>query len=107
MLALKFGARVSDHSCDEDDDTDVDCHCGCRVGILPWEDSFNTVTTEGPVCESCLEAVFEAMVTVGEKQDDLLYAYMMARTAGGGIFDHECEADEDEAADCHCGCQRN
>ena len=106
LLALKFGARVSDHPCEEDDDNEVDCKCGCRVGILPWEESFNSVTTEGPVCESCVEAVFEAMMTVGEKQDDLLYTYMMARTSGGDIFDHECEADDDDV-DCHCGCRSN
>ena len=107
MLALKFGARISDHLCEEEEDVDVDCNCGCRVGILPWEDSFGTVTTKGDVCDSCLEAVFEAAMSVGERQDDLLYTYMLARTTGGSIFDHECRTDEDEDVDCNCGCQRD
>ena len=105
MLALKFGARVSDHFCEEEDDEEVDCNCGCRVGILPWEESFGTVTTKGDVCDSCLEAVYEAATSVGEQHDDLLYTYMLARTTGGNIFDHECAAEDDDEVDCHCGCQ--
>ena len=106
MLALKFGARISDHLCEEEEDEEVDCNCGCRVGVLPWEDSFGTVTTKGDVCDSCLEAVYEAAMSVGEQHDDLLYTYMLARTTGGNIFDHECAAEGDEEVDCHCGCRR-
>ena len=65
MLALKFGARISDHFC-EDDDEKVDRNCGCRVGVLPWGESFGTVTAKGDVCDSCLEAVYEAALSVGE-----------------------------------------
>ena len=107
MLALKFGARISDHICEEDEDEEVDCNCGCRVGILPWEESFGTVTTKGDVCDSCLETVYEAAMTVGEQHDDILYTYMLARTTGGDIFDHECDAEDDEDVECHCGCQHD
>ncbi len=93
MLALKFGARISDHFC-EDDNEKVDCNCGCRVGILPWGESFGTVTAKGDVCDSCLEAVYEAPLSVGEQHDDLLSTYMLARTSGGNIFDHECAAED-------------
>ena len=106
MLALKFGARISDHFC-EDDDEKVDCNCGCRVGVLPWGESFGTVTAKGDVCDSCLEAVYEAALSVGEQHDDLLYTYMLARTSGGNIFEHECAAEDDGEVDCHCGCQRH
>ena len=64
------------------------------------------VTKKGDVCDSCLEAVYEAAMSVGEQCDDLLYTYMLARTTGGNVFDHECAAD-DEEVDCHCGCQSN
>ena len=108
MLALKFGARISEHFCEEEEDEEVDCNCRCLVGILPWEESFGTVTTKGDVCDSCLEAVYEAAMSVGDQHDDLLYTYMLARTTGGDIFDHECSADDDDdEVDCHCGCQRN
>ena len=106
-LALKFGARISDHFCEEEEDEEVDCNCGCRVGILPWEESFGTVTTKGNVCDSCLESVYEASMSVGEQHDDLLYTYMLARTTGGDIFDHECASEDDEEIDCRCGCQSN
>ena len=105
MLALKFGARIADHSCEEEEDEEVVCYCGCTVGILPWEESFGTVTTKGNVCDSCLEAVYEAAKSVGMECDDILYTYMLARTSGGNIFEHECEAEEDDEVDCHCGCQ--
>lgn len=104
LLALKFGSRISEHVCEEDENLDLDCNCSCRVGILPWDESFGTVTTKGDVCDSCLEAVYEAAMLVGERNDDLLYTYMLARTTGGSIFPHECSADEE--IDCHCGCQR-
>ena len=105
--AVDFGARISDHSCEEDDDDEVDCYCGCRFGIMGWEESFGTVTTKGDVCDSCLEAVYEAAMSVGEQHDDIMYTYMLARTSGDSIFDHECDAEDDEEMDCHCGCQRN
>ena len=35
----------------------VDWNYGCGVEILPWQESFGTVTTKGDVCISCLEAV--------------------------------------------------
>ena len=107
ILALQFGARISDHFCDEEEDEEVNCYCGCRFGSSPWDKSFGTVTTKGDVCESCLEAVNEAAMLVGERHDDLLYTYMLARTSGGDIFHHECAAEDDEEMDCHCGCQRN
>ena len=91
---------------DEDEDEEVDCSCGCQVGILPWEESFGTITTRGDVCDSCLEAVYEAAISAGEPHDDLLYTYMLARTTGADIFDHECEAEDDEDVDCNCGCRR-
>ena len=106
MLALKFGARISDHFCEEDEDEEVDCNCACRVGVLPREESFGTVT-KGDVCDFCLEAVYEAAMSVGEQHDDLLYIYMLARTTGGNIFDHECAAEDEDEVDCHCCCQRN
>ena len=105
MVAFEFGARISDHFCEEDENKEVDCSCGCRVGILEWGESFGTITTQGDVCDPCLEAVYEAAMTVGEQHDDILYTYMLARTSGGDIFDHECYADDDEDVDCNCGCQ--
>ena len=33
MLALKFGARISDHLCEEEDDEEVDCNCGCQSNL--------------------------------------------------------------------------
>ena len=35
----------------------------------------------------------------------LLYPYVLARTSGGDIFEHECAADEDGEVDCHSGSQ--
>ena len=105
MLALKFGASISEHFCEEDEE--VDCYCGCRTGASPWDVSFGTVKTKGAVCEPCLEAVYEAATLVGDQPDDLLYTQMLARTSGGDIFGHDCEAEDDEDVDCHCGCQRN
>ena len=107
MLALRFGARISAHFCEEEEDEEMDCSCDCRVGVLPGERPFGTITTKGDVCDYCLEAVNEAAMSVGEQHDDLLYTYMLARTTGGDIFEHECAADDDEEVDCHCGCQRN
>ena len=61
---------------------------------------------EGPVCESCVFAVTDALISIGDTPSDDAYVAMMARASGGDIFDHECEADDDEEVDCHCGCQR-
>lgn len=114
MLALKFGARIAEHFCEEDVEEDevdegqeIDCYCGCRIGASFWEESFGKFTTKGDVCDTCLESVYEASLTMGDQPDDLLYTYMLARTSGGDIFDHECEAEDDEDVYCHCGCQRN
>ena len=59
--------------------------------------------TDESVCESCYDAVVEAAMTVGEDYDD---PERVARTLGGQIFDHFCEADEDDDIECNCGCQR-
>ena len=56
----------------------VDWNYGCGVEILPWQESFGTVTTKGDVCISCLEAVCEAAMSVGEQHDDCWQPAIMA-----------------------------
>ena len=61
---------------------------------------------EGAVCELCLEAVQEATMSLGLALDDDMH--VLARTSGGDIFEHECEADNDlDEVECHCGCRGN
>ena len=62
---------------------------------------------KGFVCESCTDAVIEAAITVGEDYHDAERVAMLARTSGGDIFDHECDAEDEEEVECNCGCQRS
>ncbi len=64
-------------------------------------------TPSGSVCEPCTEAVIEAAMMVGEDYHDEERVAILARTSGGDIFPHECDAEDDEDVECHCGCQRN
>ncbi len=61
-------------------------------------------TPKESVCESCTEAVIEAAMIVGEDYDDTERVAILARTSGADIFDHECDAEDDEDVDCNCGC---
>ena len=66
------------------------------------------VTTAGDsICESCYDAVVDAAMTVGEDYNDPERVVLLARASGGDIFEHDCDAEDDEAIECICGCQRN
>ena len=66
------------------------------------------MTTSGDaICESCHDAVVEAAMTVGEDYDDPERLALLARTSGGDIFEHSCDAEDDDDVECSCGCQRN
>lgn len=110
MLARDFGNRLSPHECEEEDDDDVDCWCECRLGGGMFGKSFNEVTTKGPVCERCIEAVQEALdgahetfSVADDSPSDIMYVYAVARVSGGEI-EHECEVEDDAEVECHCSC---
>ena len=66
------------------------------------------MTTSGAtICESCYDAVVEAAMTVGEDYEDPGRVVLLARASGGDIFEHSCEAEDDEDVECDCGCRRN
>ena len=46
-------------------------------------------------------------MTVGEDYDDPERVVLLARASGGDIFEHDCEAEDDEDVECDCGCRRN
>ncbi len=102
--AYDFGDQISpgDHGCAEEDDADVDCHCGCQRGGSGG--SFNEFTTKGKVCESCIESVQEDTMGSGLGTDGIMHTYMYARTMGGDLRDHRCEAEDDAEVECHCSC---
>lgn len=103
--AYHFGDQISpgDHECAEEDDEDVDCWCGCQVS--GGGGSFNEFTTQGSVCESCIEAVQDCTMALGLASDGIMHTYMYARTMGGDhLPDHWCEAEDDAELECHCGC---
>ena len=56
------------------------------------------------ICESCLEAVTEAAMMVGEDYDDEARVKILAKASGGDIFPHYCEAEDDEDVRCDCSC---
>ena len=64
------------------------------------------VADKESVCETCLDAVIDAVMSLGLAPEDHEYMLMLARASGGDIFDHWCEADDEEVV-CNCGCRRN
>ena len=102
--AYHFGNQISpgDHECAEEDDEDVDCYCGCQMGGSGV--SFNEFTTQGKVCESCLEFIQDHTMESGLASDGIMHAYMYARTAGGDLPEHRCEVEDDAEVECHCSC---
>ena len=65
------------------------------------------VADKESVCETCLDAVTDAVMSLGLAPEDHEYMLKLARASGGDIFDHWCEADDDEDVVCNCGCRRN
>ena len=102
--AYHVGDQISpgDHGCAEDDDGDVTCYCGCQVGGSGR--SFNELTAQGPVCESCVEFVQDYTMESGLASDGIMHTYMYARTMGGDLPEHECEVEGDAEVECHCSC---
>ena len=102
--AYHLGDQISpgDHECAEEDDEDVDCYCGCQMGGSGV--SFNEFTTQGKVCESCLEFIQDYTMESGLASDGIMHAYMYARTTGGDLPEHDCEVEDDAEVECHCSC---
>ena len=61
--------------------------------------------SENAICESCYDAVAEAAMSVGEDYDDPGRVTSLARASGGDIFEHSCDAEDDEDIECYCGCR--
>lgn len=57
------------------------------------------------ICESCLGAVTEAAMMLGEDYDNERRVRLLARASGGDIFGHDCDADDDAGVECNCGCR--
>ena len=49
----------------------------------------------------------EAAMAVGEDCNGAERIAILARTSEGDIFDHKCDAEENENMDCNCSCQRS
>ena len=61
-------------------------------------------TSDVSICESCYDAVVDAAMSVGEDYDDPERVALLARASGGDIFEHSCDAEDDEDIECDCGC---
>ena len=62
-------------------------------------------TPETSICESCYDAVVDAAMSVGEDYDDPERVALLARASGGDIFEHSCDAEDDEDIECDCSCR--
>lgn len=113
-FAARYGGYLVGHYCDpdsddDDEDEEVDCCCACESvtsGVGPIEAVEAILNTV--ICDACYEYIMEYMDEVGmtsEARSKLIVTFM-AQRHGGNIDEHECEAEDNEEAECHCGCLR-